>query len=146
MPTDKDQSDPPADSYTRTEFQQLIDRARAGDETASTTLCHQYTDHISRLIRRKYLTRDDPLWRDLDSTDLEQLTWLGIFRGLRRGHKLAGEADFLKFLAVVLKNAYGTEHRRRVESAKRSLDREAGTADARQAELAGHESGPPEAD
>ncbi len=123
----------------------MIDRARSGDQSAWSILNHRYADHISSLIRRKYLTRDDPMRRDVDSTDLEQLTWLGIFRGLRRGHKVATEADFLKFLAVVLKNAYGTERRKRVESAKRSLDREEGTAAARPTELAAHEPGPPEA-
>jgi RNA polymerase sigma-70 factor (ECF subfamily) len=94
MPTDADAAD-----------QQLVERARSGDEAAFTELVRRYSPALLRLARMYVASQ-------AVAEEVVQETWLGVLRGLER---FEGRAAFRTWLFRILVNRAKTrgvrEHR-----------------------------------
>jgi RNA polymerase sigma-70 factor (ECF subfamily) len=87
------------------EDQELVERARAGDEEAFATLVRRHSPALLRLARMYVATQ-------AQAEDVVQETWLGVLRGLER---FEGRASFRTWLFRILVNRAKTagvrEHR-----------------------------------
>jgi RNA polymerase sigma-70 factor (ECF subfamily) len=74
--------------------QELVDRARAGDETAFAVLVRRYSPALLRLARMYVASQ-------VAAEDVVQETWLGVLRGLER---FEGRSSFKTWLFRILVN------------------------------------------
>lgn len=117
-------------------FTDLLQRVRAGDETAAALMVKQYEPHVRRVVRAR-LT-DPRLRRQMDSIDICQSV-LGDFfvRAALGQFELSSPDQLVKLLAVLARNRV-FEAARRHQAACRDVRRELGedhaefTADPRQ--------------
>jgi RNA polymerase sigma factor (sigma-70 family) len=98
-----------------TDFSELIERARAGDEAASTELIRRFEPFIQRLVRIRMRQRVDfeRLRREVGPSDICQSVFRSFFEGLRKDrYRLEGPADLERLLQVMIRFNLATKARR----------------------------------
>jgi len=104
------------------DFADLIDRARAGDDSAIAALLGRFEADVRTMVRIR-LPRS--LRNQFDSMDFVQAVWQSVFAG--GGEEVGSFADarqFRGYLAGVARNKVYEEHRRLTRTKKYDLARE----------------------
>jgi RNA polymerase sigma factor (sigma-70 family) len=107
-----------------TEFDRLLAGVAKGDQRAVTALYERYGKHIMRVIRHKYLNPNAPLRLLYDSDDFAQDAWRSLFEQLDLGTKFPSEAEFTRFMEVVLRNRIADAQRRRARELQQTASRQ----------------------
>jgi RNA polymerase sigma-70 factor (ECF subfamily) len=102
-------------------FQQLMDDVRGGSQDAAWELVHRYGPHVQRFVRRALNQR---LRSKFDSLDFVQVVWGSLFRASDQLRSLDRPEQLIALLATIARNKVLNEVRRRLKSAKYSIDRE----------------------
>lgn len=129
-------SEPPADWYTAcgfplsavrsvngvpNEFARLMQRLKAGDETAARELLHQYGEPIQRAIRRHLNCR---LRSKFDSQDFAQAVWVSFFANVETVTQIPSPESLVAYLSRMAANKVIDEGRRRLTFTKHNLSGE----------------------
>jgi RNA polymerase sigma-70 factor (ECF subfamily) len=104
------------------EFEQLIERVRAGSQDAAWELVDKYGRDVQRFVRRSLHQR---LRAKFDSLDFVQIVWGSFFKAPERLEGMEKSEQLVAYLATLAKYKVLTEVRRRLQSAKYDLNREA---------------------
>lgn len=110
------------------EFEQLIERVRAGSQDAAWELVDKYGRDVQRFVRRSLHQR---LRAKFDSLDFVQIVWGSFFRAPDRLQGMEKAEQLVAYLATLAKYKVLTEVRRRLQTAKYDLNREAGGDESR---------------
>src|SRR5262249_33514564 len=101
----------PTMSHTQTEFEQLMERVRAGSTEALDQVCRVYTDHIRRVVRRRLLQRYRSQY---DSVDFTQAVWASCMAIPHELYTFQSSEDLVRYLARLATNkvidAYRRDH------------------------------------
>jgi RNA polymerase sigma factor (sigma-70 family) len=111
------------------EFEALIERVRAGSQDAAWDLVEKYGRDVQRFVRRSLHQR---LRAKFDSLDFVQIVWGSFFRAPERLEGMAKSEQLVAYLATLAKFKVLTEVRRRLQTAKYDVNREAGGDESRQ--------------
>jgi RNA polymerase sigma factor (sigma-70 family) len=103
------------------DFESLLERARAGSPEAVQELYDRYSDPVLRVVRRR-LHRS--LRRQYDSTDFLQSVWSSFFLGPPERYRFASPEEFVTFLSRVACNKVFETTRHRLGTIKRGARRE----------------------
>jgi RNA polymerase sigma factor (sigma-70 family) len=103
------------------DFDELIQRVRAGSQEAAWELIRRYSSHVMRVIRRRL---PDKLRSKFDSQDFVQSAWAALFEHRSRLGAFTDANDFVRFLAGIASNKVKMEVRRRFHSRKYDVRRE----------------------
>ncbi len=103
------------------EFEDLMQRVRAGSPGAAREVYDRYNHHVQRVVRR-YLARR--LRRQYDSLDFLQEIWASFFAIPPEHYTFESPAELVNFLARVATNKVVDVYRHRVLTAKRDIGRE----------------------
>lgn len=122
---DAEQATHQAPSPRRSEFAQLIDGARAGDERAAALIVERYGKHVRRTVRRMLPSR---LRSQYDSEDFGQAVWKSFFAGSSLQDQFDDPAQLIAYLAALARNKVIDESRRRLRAQKHDLNRVQGVA------------------
>jgi RNA polymerase sigma factor (sigma-70 family) len=85
----------------RTEFEHLLQQARAGNDDAARCLCAAHSEKLRRVIRR-YL--DPRLRRQFESDDFLQLVWGSFFTRLNDREMPRSPVELERYLCAVARN------------------------------------------
>ncbi len=105
------------------EFAALIEQVRAGSQDAAWDLVKTYGRDVQRFVRRSLHQR---MRSKFDSLDFVQIVWGSFFRAPERLHGMAKSDQLIAYLATLAKHKVIGEVRRRLQTAKYDLRREAG--------------------
>ncbi len=103
-----------------TSFQQTIESARNGSETAFKDLFEGYGDQVKRYIKRKLNTR---LQAKVDESDLAQMVWTSFCCNKNRVLEFDQSQDMVRYLVGMARNKLNDEVRK-FNATKRALARE----------------------
>ena len=104
------------------EIQQLIERARGGDQQAARELVARFEPHVRRIVRTRL---PDRLRSRFDSMDFVQSVWGDVFGKLTRGEvEFTSPERFAQFLAVVARSKVIDEVRRNLGTQKKNMELE----------------------
>lgn len=109
-----------AESGHRSQFAQLIDRVRSGDEHAAALIVERYGKHVRRAVRRILPGRLRSLY---DSEDFGQAVWKSFFAERSMLDQFHDPAQLIAYLAALARNKVIDESRRRLVSQKHNLNR-----------------------
>jgi RNA polymerase sigma factor (sigma-70 family) len=102
-------------------FEQLLDRARTGDNEAIGQLFTLYSDHVRRIVRRMLHER---MRRQYDSLDFVQSVWLSFLDLSRHAGTFKTAEELVAFLSKIAYNKVIETTRKKFNTQKRDLDRE----------------------
>jgi DNA-directed RNA polymerase specialized sigma24 family protein len=105
---------------TATDFEQLMQRVKAGCPEATREVCERYGKYVRQAIR---FVMDRRLRRLYSERDFEQSVWASFFKGLPGRAPFASPAQLIRFLATLARNRVIDEVRHR-RTAKHDLNRE----------------------
>jgi len=105
----------------KAEFRAALEEVRNGSPDAALRFIEEYGPHILRIARRKL---DPRIQSKFDSQDFVQMVWVSFFRNPRQIRSFRDSDDLLRYLARLVRNKIYDEHRRRIISAKRNVNRE----------------------
>src|SRR5437867_1239997 len=108
------------------DFAALLDRARAGCQSARTELYERFRAAVLFSVRRKLHRR---MRSQLDSADFTQAVWASVFHLPAERCDFAGPDEFVDFLATLAANKVGNEFRRKLYGVQENLNRERGLDD-----------------
>jgi RNA polymerase sigma-70 factor (ECF subfamily) len=106
---------------TQTDFEQLMERVRAGSQEAAQELLERYSDPIRRVVRRHLHRR---LRRQFDSLDFVQSVWASFFQLPAERYSFPTPKALVAFLSQVAYNKVVEAFRQRFQTAKHDLTRE----------------------
>lgn len=104
------------------EFDELLASARGGCDNAAAELVDTYEPHVRRVVRR-LLTRE--MRSKFDSADFVQAVWATFFRHRAGALRADNPEQFVCYLATIARNKLIDETRRRMETQKYNIRREA---------------------
>jgi DNA-directed RNA polymerase specialized sigma24 family protein len=113
--------------YESSGFQELIARARAGDEAAAARLTREFEPFIRRFVRVRMRSRSnrEQLRTELDSADICQSVFKSLFVGLRGGRfELDQPEQMQKLLSAMVRFKVATKARRLSVTLREVLDGE----------------------
>jgi RNA polymerase sigma factor (sigma-70 family) len=103
------------------EFEQLMERVRAGCPDAAQALYDRFSDAVRRVVRRNLAQR---LRRQYDSTDFTQSVWASFFMVPAEQFTFANPESLVAFLSRVAYNKVTDATRQRMGTQKNDLQRE----------------------
>jgi DNA-directed RNA polymerase specialized sigma24 family protein len=103
------------------EFEQLMQRARAGCQEAANEIYQRYGDHVRRVVRRVLRRR---LRRHYDSTDFTQSVWATFFEAPTDQYDFPTSAALIAFLSKVACHKVMQTTRRKLGTARHNANRE----------------------
>jgi RNA polymerase sigma-70 factor (ECF subfamily) len=106
---------------TEAGFDRLLEQVRDGSEEAVQVLVHSYSPHLKRAIRRRLNTR---IRSKFDSTDFEQSVWATFFKHRGRLPQFETPQHLINFLTKIAEHKLIDEHRRRLGTRTRNVERE----------------------
>jgi RNA polymerase sigma factor (sigma-70 family) len=106
---------------TEADFDQLLEQVRDGSEEAVHRLVHSYSPHLRRAIRRRLSSR---IRSKFDSTDFEQSVWATFFKCREDLPQFETPQHLINFLAQIAEHKLIDEHRRRLGTPTRNVERE----------------------
>ena len=101
---------------------ELLDRLRAGCKDSQRRLVEEYSPQIIRLVRC-FMPRGHALRLNIDSTDVEQETWLKFIKKLDTGWTCADGEALLQFLLSLTACSFKNLHRKFIVAQKRAQSR-----------------------
>jgi RNA polymerase sigma factor (sigma-70 family) len=116
------------EAQAESEFERLIAQVRGGSQDAAWELVDKYGRDVQRFVRRSLHQR---LRAKFDSLDFVQIVWGSFFRAPERLEGMARAEQLVAYLATLAKYKVLTEVRRRLQTAKYDLNREAGADESR---------------
>jgi RNA polymerase sigma factor (sigma-70 family) len=112
-----DTNDPP------NTFAHLLQRARAGEETAINDLHSRFSEPLRRFVRR-HLDDRTRVAGCCDSLDLTQAIWLDLCTRALKQHDFASPEAFLAFLSQAARNKVNHQRRTYLDTQKRDPGRQ----------------------
>src|SRR3954451_7111593 len=103
------------------DFQQLMERVRAGSPEAAREVFELYSGHVRRVVRRQLHQR---LRSQYDSLDLLQAVWASFFQVPVERYTFASPDDLIPFLSRLAYNKVVEVFRRHFQTGQRNLNRE----------------------
>ena len=103
------------------EFVGLLDQARAGDDSATTSLLEAFEADVRLMVRVRL---PKALRSRFDTMDFVQAVWQSVFSGGGRVAAITSPGHFRGYLAGVARNKVLEEFRRRTRTRKFDLGRE----------------------
>jgi len=94
----------------KAEFNELLARARSGDDQATVLLLKAFEADVRLIVRHQLPQR---MRSQFDSLDFCQAVWQSVFAGSGTGPEFSGSGHFRGYLAGVAKNKVCEEYRRR---------------------------------
>lgn len=107
------------------EFDRLMDEVRNGSQDAAWELLERVGPHVHRVVHRM-LNRE--LRSKFDSMDFVQAVWASFFVNRRQICSFARPEQLIGFLVAMARNKVVQEHRRRMQTVKYDVRREAAGA------------------
>jgi RNA polymerase sigma factor (sigma-70 family) len=104
------------------EFAELLNQLQAGSQDAAWQIVSIYGADVHRIVRR---TLNRRLRSKFDSMDFVQVVWASFFRTPQKLRDLQSPEQMLAYLITVAKFKVISEVRRRLQSAKYNVNREA---------------------
>jgi RNA polymerase sigma factor (sigma-70 family) len=105
------------------DFSSLIERVRSGSQDAAWELVEKYGRDVQRFVRRSLHQK---MRAKFDSMDFVQIVWGSFFRAPERLQGMEKAEQLIAYLATLAKFKVLTEVRRRMQSEKYNVGREAG--------------------
>ncbi|QDU26225.1 RNA polymerase sigma factor [Anatilimnocola aggregata] len=106
-----------------------MEQVQAGSQQAAWDVVQRYSHDVHRIVRR---TLNRRLRSKFDSLDFVQIVWASFFRTPHRIKDVETPEQLVAYLATVAKFKVISEVRRRLQSAKYNLNREADRSDMQQ--------------
>ena len=103
------------------EFDDLLQSARDGCDSAATELVEIYEPHVRRVIRRLLLRE---MRSKFDTADFVQVVWQTFFRNRSGALRAETPDEFVAYLAAIARNKLVDETRRRLGTQKYDVRRE----------------------
>ncbi|WP_425616811.1 RNA polymerase sigma factor [Anatilimnocola sp. NA78] len=116
-------------SETAKEFAALLQKVQAGSQEAAWQIVQLYGADVHRIVRR---TLNRRLRSKFDSMDFVQIVWASFFRTPHKLQDMQSPDQVLAYLVTVAKFKVISEVRRRLQSDKYNVNREAIQADQHQ--------------
>lgn len=112
----------PTSAKSSHEFAELLKQLQAGSQDAAWQIVSLYGADVHRIVRR---TLNRRLRSKFDSMDFVQVVWASFFRTPQKLRDLKCPDQLLAYLITVAKFKVISEVRRRLQSAKYNVNREA---------------------
>jgi RNA polymerase sigma factor (sigma-70 family) len=106
---------------TALDFQELLDRAKAGSADAARDLVDRYGDHVLRMVRRRLPER---LRSKFDSLDFVQDVWASFFADPPPPAAFAGAGALVAYLTRMAQNKVAGAVQKRLKTARYNVNRE----------------------
>ncbi|MCP4191886.1 MAG: sigma-70 family RNA polymerase sigma factor [Planctomycetaceae bacterium] len=103
-------------------FQILMAAVREGDQQAIAVLHNDYCSHVMAVVRRSLM---DALRSKFDSQDFTQVVWMALFSNPEMLDGIQHPSQLSSLLTVIARNKVNDENRRRTQTQKSSVFREA---------------------
>jgi RNA polymerase sigma factor (sigma-70 family) len=98
-----------------TDFELLLQQARAGDGDAARRLCQEHSETLRRVVRRHL---DRKLRREFESDDFLQSVWASFFARMNGTRPFRSRQEFEQYLCAVARNKVIDTGRRRLHTLK----------------------------
>lgn len=112
----------PVDESEVETFHVLMQRVREGDQEAAWTLLETYGRFVLHVVRQHLSPQ---LRSKFDSMDFVQNVWASFFREPEAIRDFSHPKDLVNYLRAMARNKLGMEARRRLQTAKYDIGREA---------------------
>ena len=106
---------------TEAGFDQLLEQVRDGSEDAVQRMVRLYSPHLKRAIRRRL---NSQIRSKFDSIDFEQSVWATFFKCRGDLPHFETPRHLINFLAQIAEHKVIDEHRRRLQTQMRNVERE----------------------